>query len=103
MKVAEDWHALLLAHADYSFVGFAIAAVDEVVLGQVDFVLRILQLGQHVLVCDLVDVKHVFFELTHEFHIVKGVYLQLRELVIETSLADLGRLSDVRVHRELLA
>lgn len=47
--------------------------------------------------------NHIFLKLTHEFDVMEGVYLQLGQLVIETALADLGRLSDVRLHRELLA
>lgn len=98
VKVAKNWLGLLFA-ADYSLVSFAVATIDEVVLSQlVDFILRILQLGKHVLIGNLVHIKHVFFELTHEFHVVKGVDLQLRELIVEASLTDLGGLSDIRVH-----
>lgn len=47
--------------------------------------------------------NHILLKLTHELHIVKRVYLQLRQLVIEATLAHLRRLRDVRLHRELFA
>ena len=68
-----------------------------------NFIVGILQLRKHVLVRNLVHIKHILFELAHELHVVERVNLQLGQLVVEAPLADFGGLCNIRVHRELLA
>lgn len=38
-----------------------------------------------------------FLELAHEFHVLEGVYLQLRQLIVEAPFANLNGLCDIRL------
>lgn len=38
-----------------------------------------------------------FLELAHEFHVLKGVYLQLCQLIVEAPLTDLNGFCNIRL------